>query len=60
MDKVSQAIMANAQNHMCVPQVGHDPFRFRDETFAQSYRDYIEYILSDDSQTDPLDITSIY
>lgn len=61
MDNLSKRILAQAQDYMCYPQLGHDPFREENETYAQSLRGYIEFVLeSSDNLVDPMDPTVIY
>ena len=60
MNKLSKGILESANDPLCVPQLTRDPFRLRGESFAQCWRDYIEFMHSHPEFTNPMDITAIY
>ncbi len=56
-------IESAAQDFMCYPQLVNDPFRNEGETYAQSLRGHIEWILSEeawDEGIDPNDVMILY
>jgi len=61
MHSQSKNVLQHASDPMCVPQLlPYDRgFRVKHESFAQAYKEHIDFVLSD-PMINPMDPTTIY